>query len=163
MVNYLCIQNLNGGHICYFWERDWKWTGMAWSPVCTADFHEDTTTQTCALLPTGERANCSGGDQGLCTVQRELRGLTTAGPAVRFKWTAVGFPIITSLASFWKSESQGFRTRIIMDQSQSTKIQGRICSEHGNFQGKTIASNSLNWPCHDSTSVSLTAKISLNR
>ena len=64
MVKNLCILNLNGGHICYFWEWDWKWTGMAWSPVCTADFHGDTTTQTCALLPTGEQANCSGGDQG---------------------------------------------------------------------------------------------------
>ena len=163
MVKHLCILNLNGGYICYFWVWDLKWTGMAWSPVCTADFHGGTTTQTCALLPTGEPANCSGGDQGLWTVQRQLRGLTTTGPALRFKCTAVGFPVITLLASFWNSESQGFRTRIIMDQSQSTKIQVQIFSEHGNFQGKTIASNSLNWPCHDSTSVSLTAKISLNR
>ena len=73
------------------------------------------------------------------------------------------FPVITSLASFWNSESQGFRTWIIMDQSQSTKIQVRICSEHGNFQGKTFTSNSLNWPCHNSASVSLIAEISLNR
>ena len=133
--------------------------GRAWPGhlVCTADFHGDTTTQTWALLPTGERANCSRGDQGLWTIQRELRGLTMSGPALRFKCTAVGFPVITSLASFWNSESQGFRTWIIMDQSQSTKIQVRICSEHGNFQGKTFISNSLNWPCHDSAFVCSTA------
>ena len=35
---------------------------------------------------------------------RELRWLTTTGPAVRFKWTAVGFPKVMSLASFWNSE-----------------------------------------------------------
>ena len=133
---HVCILNLNGGHFCYYWEWYWKWTGMAWSQVCTPDFHGNTTTQTCALLPTGERANCSGGDQGLWTVHRELRGLTTTGPAVRFKCTAVGFPVMTSLASFWNSESQGFRTWIIMDQSQSTEIEVRICSEHGNFQRK---------------------------
>ena len=142
----------------------WKWTQeppcfaiTIWCAIKIA--HQ----QTCALLPTGERANCSRGDQGLWTVQRELRGLTMSGPALRFKCTAVGFPVITSLASFWNSESQGFCTRIIMDQSQSTKIQVRICSEHGNFQGKTFISNSLNWPCHDSAFVCSTAKISLNR
>ena len=38
--------------------------------------------------------------QGRDVQPRELRRLTTTGPAVRFKWTAVGFPKITSLASF---------------------------------------------------------------
>ena len=112
--------------------------GLAW--------HGNTTTQTCASLPTGEQANCSGGDEGLWTGQHELRGLTTTGPAVRFKWTTVGFPKITSLASFWNSEFWRFRAWIFMDQSQPRKIQVWICSKQGDFQRKILASNSLKWP-----------------
>ena len=53
-----------------------------------------------ALLPNGERVNWSGGDQGFWTVHHEHHGLTTTRPAVRFKWTAMGFLTIESLASF---------------------------------------------------------------
>ena len=137
-----------------------KLTGMAWSPVSTVDFHGKTTAETCALLPIGERPNCSGRDQVLWTGPRELRGPTTTGPVARCKCTAVGFPVITLLASFWNSEHQRFRTLIFIDQSQSMKIQVRICSEHGNFRRKTLASCSFKWPCHDLAFVCSINKIS---
>ena len=111
----------------------------------------------------GNERTAQEGTRGLWTVQRELRGLTTTGPAVRFKWTAVGFPKITSLASFWKSEFRRFHIWIIMDQSPSRKIQVRICSKHGDFRRKILASNSRKWPCHDPASKCSTTKISLNR
>ena len=141
------------------------WNGRAW-PGHQSALQTSTGTQVhklvhCCQLGNERTAQEGGGGFGQSNAScvdwprlGQLSGLNAP--------TAVGFPVITLLASFWNSESQGFRTRIIMDQSQSTKIV-RICSEHGHFQGKTIASNSLNWPCHDSTSVSLTAKISLNR
>ena len=94
---------------------------------------------------------------------RELRWLTTTGPAVRFKWTAMGFPKITSLASFWNSKLWRFRAWIFMDQSQPRKIQVRICSEHGDFRRKILASKSRKWPCHDPASVCSITKMSLNR
>ena len=94
---------------------------------------------------------------------RELRRLTTTGPAVRFKWTAMGFPKITSLASFWNSKLRRFQAWIFMDQSQPRKIQVRICSKHGYFRRKILASNSRKWPCHDPAAVCSTTKMSLNR
>ena len=93
---------------------------------------------------------------------RKMRRLTATGPAVRFKWTAMGFPKITSLASFWNSKLRRFRAWIFMDQSQPRKIQVRICSEHGDFGRKILASNSRKWPCHNPASVP-TTKMSLNR
>ena len=48
----------------------------------------------------GNERTTREGTRGLWTVQRELRGLTTTGPALKIKCTAVGFPVITSLASF---------------------------------------------------------------
>ena len=94
---------------------------------------------------------------------RKLRWLTTTGPAVRFKWIAMGFPKITALASFWNSKLRRFRAWIFMDQSQPRKIQVRICSKHGDFRRKILASNSRKWPCHDPASVYSTTKMSLNR
>ena len=94
---------------------------------------------------------------------RELRWLTTTGQAVRFKWTALGFPKVTSLASFWNSKLRRFQAWIFMDQSQPRKIQVRICSKHGDFRRKISASNSRKWPCHDPASVCSTTKMSLNR
>ena len=90
---------------------------------------------------------------------RKLRWLTTTGPAVRFEWTAMGFPKITSLASFWNSKLRRFRAWIFVDQSQPRKIQVRICSKHGDFRRKILASNSRKWPCHDPASVCSTTKM----
>ena len=94
---------------------------------------------------------------------RELRRLTTTGPAVGFEWTAMGFPKFTSLASFWNSKLRRFRAWYFMDQSQPSKIQVRICSKHGDFRRKILASNSRKWPCHDPDSVCSTAKMPLHR
>ena len=105
-----------------------------------------------------ELLNGEGGVQ-----PRELRWLTTTGPAVRFKWTAMGYPKITSLASFWNSKLRRFRAWIFMDQPQPRKIQVRICSEHGDFRQRILASNSRKWPCHNPASVCSTTKMSLTR
>ena len=93
---------------------------------------------------------------------RELRWLTT-GLAVRFKWTTMGFPQITSLASFWNSKLRRFRAWIFIDQSQPRKIQVRICSKQGDFRQIILASNSRKWPCHDPASVCSITKMPLNR
>ena len=111
----------------------------------------------------GNELTAQEGPRGHWTVQRELRGLTTTGPALGFMCTAVRFPVITSLVSFGKSEFRRFHIWIIMDQSPSRKIQVRICSQHRDFQGKISPYNSLKWPCHDSASVCSTAEFSLNR
>ena len=100
----------------FVYIRKGEGRGNAWSSVRAADLLQ---THIYNIVALPKRSQCNSAtstilncqaDNGKGTEQaaqwgrdvqpRKLRRLTTTGPAVRFKWTAVGFPKITSLALF---------------------------------------------------------------